>query len=257
MKKLFFLLLLGNVVFYLWVTNVQPKQGQDSRLQVDLSLEPIVLVGELEIKSVEKPVEKAEKVKAIAIAKEPPKQVVGAVEEITPAINNISKQEKKFARPFGKQLVCYQTSSVREKKVAIALQNSLKESAIQSEIIANKVTENAGYWVMYPVAQNMKEARANVKLLKGKGVKDFWLFRKGLRKGAISLGMFKEKQRAENVRAEWLAKGVELEIKPHKVNREQFLLKFRTDKLLKELGEITKMQPEAEIKINLSNKGCN
>lgn len=251
MKKLFFLLLLGNVVFYLWVTNVQPKQGQDSRLRVDQSLEPIVLVSELEIE----PVEKAEVVKVKA--KELPKQVERAVEEIAPVTHSIPKQEENIVSPFGKQLFCYQTNPVGEKAIAIALRNRLKESAIQSEIITNKMTENAGYWVMYPAAQNMKEARNNVNLLKDKGVKDFWLFRKGFRKGAISLGMFKKKQHAENVKAEWAAKGIELEIKPHKVDREQFLLKFRTNKPLKELVEITRIQSEGKIEINLSNKGCN
>ncbi len=252
MKKLFFLLLLGNVVFYLWATNIQPKQGQNSQLVVDPSLESIVLVSELKVESVEK----AEKI----IAKELPKQIKEVVEkpkEMKLVANDVSKQKEDAVPSFSTQPVCYQTSLIREKAIAEALQNSLKESEVQSEIIVNKMAENAGYWVMYPAAPNMKEARANVKLLKNQGVKDYWLFRKGLRKGAISLGMFKEQKRAEDVRAEWAAKGVELEIKPHKVNREQFLLRFRTDKQLKKLVEITKMQSDAEIKINLSNKSCN
>ena len=233
MKKLFFLLLLGNVVFYLWAANIQPKQEQDRRLMVDASLEPIVLLSEIEA-------EQQAKLDQTALAK-----------------NSAVKQEKAAVPAAVKKEACYYTTLIESKDKATGLQMVLKKSAIKSEVLAEKVTENLGYWVMYPAETDMKKARANVNLLKDKGVKDYWLFRRGARKGAISLGMFKEQKRAEKTQAEWAAKSVKLEIRPHTGNREKYKLKIRTDRSSKELFKVVNKHSKQGNEIKLEYKRCN
>ena len=233
MKKLFFLLLLGNVVFYLWATNIQPKQDKSRRLAVDSSLEPIVLVSELKVK----------------------KQV--KFEESSPEKSNVLKAPEKVNQPVVTSDTCFYTAHLNDRKTAVTLQSVLQKNAIRSEIVVEKVVENAGYWAMYPPAADMKQARANVRFLKDKGVKDYWLFRKGSRKGAISLGMFKEQRRAERIKKEWAKRGVELEIKPHLVRRDRFTLEIRTSRQLAELIKLANKSSEAVIEIKLEDNHCN
>lgn len=235
MKKLFFLLLLGNVIFYLWVNNVQPKPDQDQRLSVDPSLERIVLQSELEPEPEQKPKKEIE---------------ISSKVELT-------GKEAAAETPIIKTETCYYTSPIKEWESSVALQTALKNEAVRSEILSEKLFENVGYWVMYPAAADMKQARANVRTLKEMGVKDYWLFRKGARKGAISLGMFKEQQRAEKIKAEWLAKGIHLEIRPHRVSREAFKLRINTDKSRQQLLEVIMSHLEPEIEIKLEDKSCN
>ncbi len=55
------------------------------------------------------------------------------------------------------------------------------------------------FLVYYPAGETFQESKQNETMLKEKGISDLWLFRKGEMRGVISLGLFREKFRAEKL----------------------------------------------------------
>nr|WP_305907724.1 hypothetical protein [Methylomarinum sp. Ch1-1]MDP4520499.1 hypothetical protein [Methylomarinum sp. Ch1-1] len=70
----------------------------------------------------------------------------------------------------------------------------------------------SSYLVYYPAAETFAASRNNVSMLRNKGIKELWLFRKGEMKGAISLGLFTEKQRADNIVERLAGKGIKVNV---------------------------------------------
>lgn len=75
-----------------------------------------------------------------------------------------------------------------------------------------------GYQVYYPAPDTFEEALANVEMLKKRGITDLWLFRKGELKGEISLGLFKNNERAEKLESQLKSQGLDVNIKPRLKN---------------------------------------
>lgn len=71
----------------------------------------------------------------------------------------------------------------------------------------------SSYLVYYPAAETYAQSRKNVQLLKQKGITDYWLFRKGELKGAISLGLFVKKKGALLLQEKLVKAGLTAEIK--------------------------------------------
>ncbi|WP_173586135.1 SPOR domain-containing protein, partial [Methylogaea oryzae] len=65
-----------------------------------------------------------------------------------------------------------------------------------------------GYWVLSPAA-TVEAARANKRQLAEKGVADTVVVNEGEHALGVSLGYFKDKNRADKLRAEAQAKGIE------------------------------------------------
>ena len=107
------------------------------------------------------------------------------------------------------------------------------------------------YLVYYPPAETYAQSRDNVQLLKQKGVTDYWLFRKGKLKGAISLGLFVKKKGALSIQAKFVKAGLAVEIK------ERYQLKsllyaeiFSEDKAFKDTVIISDKQSVSECENN-------
>jgi hypothetical protein len=231
MKKLFFILLLGNVIFYLWANNIQPKPETSRRAILDPSLGSITLLSEEEKK------------------------------ELAPSING-TKPAKAFKPEISESLrvekgACFRTTILKNKETASIVKKVLSEHSVESEMVVNRVLVGRGFWVVFPAADDMRQAKANVRLLKSKGATNYWLFRKGEKKGAISLGMFKEKKSAEKAQNSWAKKGIKLEVKPHMVSEKQITLKIWSDIGQAQLQKIINDASKEEISLNREDKRCN
>ena len=99
-----------------------------------------------------------------------------------------------------------------------------KQTGIAPKLITpvrHEEREVTGYLVYYPAPVDFEQALANVAMLKRKGITDYWLFRKGDSKGEISLGLFRNKTRAEVLERQLSAKGLDVLIKPRYKNSSQ------------------------------------
>lgn len=86
-----------------------------------------------------------------------------------------------------------------------------------------EVEHSIGYWVYIPPLKNRAAVNATVKRLKKRGIKDFFVVQeKGRWLHAISLNVFKTKEKAEKYRAHLRAKG----IKDAVIGERQTRLKF-------------------------------
>ncbi len=109
---------------------------------------------------------------------------------------------------------CYRIGPVNDKKTLATLRNRLQRhlgSRGRSE--SRKVPVKVGYWVYLP-PQPIPQAEATVRELRKKGIKDIYLLREGDNRGAISLGLYKQKRFAERRRQQLAGKGIQAELGP-------------------------------------------
>ena len=111
-----------------------------------------------------------------------------------------------------KKPVCYQVGPFKNSNAVEAWSNlnTMKSETLESLKKDSRVVSS--YLVYYPAADNYQQGKENVVMLKEKGVKDLWLFRKGNLKGAVSLGLFVKESRAIALKDKLSNKGVTVDV---------------------------------------------
>jgi len=214
MKLAFYVLLLANIVFYLWETggNRPPSNVDRIELQLPESAEQIRLLKELPVIP--------KRVPAAAVETRPPESSTPEeTGELPPGVSLVTPSDSPSpaADPF-----CYvygpYGQAGKAQAVLDAHQAKLQEASVVT--MADVVAE--GYWVLFPKAENIYAARANRKMLMEKGVQDAWVFDKGEMAGAISLGVFNSRDKADLMQEQLRAKGIEVEVKPRLARSDAF-----------------------------------
>jgi hypothetical protein len=219
MKYLFFLLVLVNLVFFLWETGIgrSPKQKDNAQSS---SEERIVMVKELPKPSVAPALEETKPVTTppptmapTPAPTEPHSQPAAAPQENTaaaPAVPDNSAQS------------CYRLGPYDSPRKAQAALRSL--ASRQAQVVKSAIEAEKGFLVVYPAAESTETARANLKMLSERGLKDLWLIQGGENHNAISLAAVSDKSRAEQALERFHGLGIEAEIKPRLVTSEQWWL---------------------------------
>lgn len=101
---------------------------------------------------------------------------------------------------------------------------------ISNQIFQTEVATPSDFQVYYPAAKSSEQARNNKLMLIDKGLQDVWLISAGENKGGISLGVFKEKQRATVFKAQLAARGIQAEILQRKRTQTQWFVSVMLDK---------------------------
>ncbi len=122
---------------------------------------------------------------------------------------------------------CYRvgpwTSRSSIKKVANGLFRKGYTSDSQSKLVDLKT----GYMVYLPAAASYADSRKNLRNLRDKGLKDVWIFKKGEERGTISLGRFKERERAISMKKQLQSISVNARIKATYAKKKGYFLTFR------------------------------
>ena len=87
-----------------------------------------------------------------------------------------------------------------------------------------------GFWVLYRPArppESFEASKANLEMLKSRGITDTWLFTAGDLRGSISLGLFKSEARAIGISKILNAKGLNSVVQPWMTEIEQYRLQVR------------------------------
>lgn len=84
----------------------------------------------------------------------------------------------------------------------------------------------ADYQVYYPAAKEPEQSRINKMMLQAKGVVDIWMVPEGDLKGALSLGVFVEKNRAQSFREQLAARGIRAEVRQRSKTRQALFVRF-------------------------------
>ncbi|BCX89945.1 hypothetical protein MIN45_P2319 [Methylomarinovum tepidoasis] len=202
-RRLTYILLVANLLFFLWATygrNAAPWQ----RVVSGVSLERIILVDEVTRAS--RQIAEAESA-AEAPATAPRTQGVNAE-----------------SRPPVRKSQCHRLGPLNGRKAAVRLLTQFLQLGLAARVAEEEAEEVTGYWLMYPPAADLATARRNLARLRQLGWKDLWLFERGRWRGAISLGLYAQRSRAEAMAAQLHAQGVEVEILPRQVRGRRFWL---------------------------------
>jgi hypothetical protein len=93
------------------------------------------------------------------------------------------------------------------------------------------------FQVFYPPAKNPEQSRINKLMLNAKGLQDIWLIPAGENKGGYSLGVFNDKQRANNFKNQMTQIGIQAEIKQREKTKMQWFARVLLEKAqLQQLG---------------------
>jgi cell division protein FtsN len=103
----------------------------------------------------------------------------------------------------------------------------LRALGLKPEIQSERRNEQAGFWVLIPPQQTRQDAIKIAKRLERSGVNDLWRFTSGDLAHAISLGLFRDEERAEVRRSEIKALGFESIIQPRYRESTRYWLSFQ------------------------------
>lgn len=211
MKYLVYLLVLGNVVFFLWETGFREGRNSDDSYQelaMPSGLERIALLSEA--------AGNAGSAAPVAVAEAGPAVQVPLTETPPPA----------ETRPPEKPVDCFAIGPSQTKEEAEGFLELLKSHAPKAAVETRLGDVPDRWWVLFPKAVSPEAGRDNRRMLAEKGVVDTWLFDKGPLQGAISLGLFKTKEEAEAARKSFMDKNIMAEVVPRMVRGKVYWLKI-------------------------------
>ena len=136
----------------------------------------------------------------------------------------------------------------------VALNVWRKLNKIDAGFVSRFTKENnvvSSYLVYFPAAETYAQSTKNVQRLKQKGITDYWLFRRGELKGAISLGLFVKKSSALSLQEKLVKAGFTVEIKERYKKEQSLFAEILTkDKALKDNVVISDEQSISECEKN-------
>ena len=223
MKRLFLLLCLINVIFLLWQFHIGRLNPHPKKTIAPSS---ILLVSEYERANrgaeidriIEQNIQhwKAAEIRWILadlkneqwqmkpVSVPTVKKIVKPEEPKTPI-----KPEKPVVQTVEKK--CFEVGPFVDE---LSIKKWLEQVAlVREKIIQKEVSVPNDYQVYYPAAKTEEDSRINKMLLTAKGVQEIWQIPSGELKGAYSLGVFKEKQRALVLMSQLAEKGIQAKIK--------------------------------------------
>jgi hypothetical protein len=128
------------------------------------------------------------------------------------------------------KMSCYEAGPFNNETELMQWLNSKALKNLETIYQENEVP--ADYQVYFPAAKNSEQLRINKMMLNAKGIADMWMVPSGADKGALSLGVFADHQRANAFRNELLEKGIKAEVKQRFKPVQQYYAKVKLDKYL-------------------------
>lgn len=148
---------------------------------------------------------------------------------------------------------CYKLGPFPNLEMPRAIVDGLDPQPLWYEIDSSSVEVQSGFWVLYPPGESLEDSKVNLEMLRSRGLKDVWLFKDGELRGAISLGLFNAKGRAEKLLRSLKKRSIEAELRPWISQTQQYWLrvlwKDKRSLLEKPLDKFTEEIEELQITI--------
>ncbi len=120
---------------------------------------------------------------------------------------------------------CYKIGPFPDAEMMQAGTAAFSTAAGSVEIVSNKRKIPSGYVVLYPASETFEQSLDNYRMLKKQGYSDLWLFRKTAWRGAVSMGIYRNENRARRIAQRLLDKGMHVQVKPIYKNAPQYFLR--------------------------------
>ncbi len=234
-KKLFLILLAANFIVFSWEVGPGRKSPIPNREEVEV--DRLVLLTELADPPKKRPTQPGvatPDMESESAAGGGPKtsEAEWSQEESAQVAHSRSSLEflpQTVATETGSQEIsvsCYLIGPFSRENDAKNFLARFRESGMGGKIESVVLQASPGYWLMIPPLSSREEAQAMLEHLESQGIEDVWLFDKGPRKGAISLGMYSTKSRAEKVAAKYRLQGVDVKVMPKNDSHKEFWIRF-------------------------------
>lgn len=244
MKYAFYSLILANVVFFLWESSILGRGVSSASSYQELRLPHVVEQIALLSERTGLPEKAPDLVLAeVSTTEAKPEQIKGT----TSIVESESAQKSEVPTDTPSTLStravesgCFQWGPITDETRAREVLNLVKPESDQASLIKKPSDLTDGWWVLFPKAHDLDTAKANRKMLLEKGVTDLWLFDKGALQGAISLGLFKTRNRAEQAQKTFTEQGIITEVVPRQVRNEAYWVRIPWTRPASDLDEILK-----------------
>ncbi len=216
MRLLFVLVVLANVVLFVWETRVRHPDTDTAHKTLSLpgTIEPIHLLNEN--KSYGKAALPSAANAVVATDTKPP----------APPAVNYRNALPDAAVSLNRVAGCFEAGPFTTQAQASELRELLATHARGISLTTRTASQNDSWWVLIPKAENMEAARARRQMLQERGIKDFWLFNKGELQGAISLGLHETREKAEAAQRQFLDQGIVSELVPRSTRSDTYWLRI-------------------------------
>lgn len=220
MKIVFFLVVLANLMLFLWESNRNVNLPVDKQYAVVSpdEREMIVLESELPKDQNDEAIKDGEsQTGSVSLANSG--SVVG---KPLPASNKLDPgQESSNTQTTAKTsdtlnlfVTCYKVGPFADENRLDSWNKQATADDLETKPLTIEEKALSVFLVYYPAAKNPEQTTANMQMLKSKGLADVWLVDRGEEKGMISLGIFSREERALMLKNQLRAKGIHAEIKP-------------------------------------------
>ncbi|MDE2598773.1 MAG: SPOR domain-containing protein [Rhodocyclaceae bacterium] len=207
LRLIFFALLLANVAFFAWQKNAGPAEGHEPlRLQQEIEPDKLRLI----LPEKPEPAPEAKKPEPASAESKTPEPAVQPAEPAKPesAKAEAAKSEAPKSAEVSPTLLCKSFAGFTPES-AKAAQAAINSSAPATKVALISSKDSTSYWVHIPAQSSKAGAEKKVAELKQMGVDDsFIIADEGPNKWAVSLGLFKSKDMADNYLQRLIKQGV-------------------------------------------------
>ncbi|MGR9088400.1 MAG: SPOR domain-containing protein [Gammaproteobacteria bacterium] len=210
MKLIVFLVALANVAFFMWEQHQRSGQHvENSDLPAYADRERIILLGE------------QSRMQSGAAAQDSPghaeyrnPNIESDALSISKAKSN-SEEDHKAGQPGADDgPVCFEAGPFSGPDGVDVWQKQLAAMAAEVTPFEKEMQTARDYLVYYPVVDAHEQPLENLQTLRRQGYSDAWILSQGDQKGKISLGVFKQEERAQNLASQLRDKGIDAGVVP-------------------------------------------
>ena len=234
MKWLFSILLIANLGLFIWL---YPQQDEVSRLaMVPADVGQLPLVGEPaklpeldtdRIADDESSAEAPSQGPAVDASEQdliPPMLVTSDLVDDQETAQATAQVSEPDPQP---EPVCGTLGAFEKRSQAELVSVRLLAVGAKTDITAETANNQAGYWVLIPSQENRAAAVTIAKRLEEAGVTDLWRFTSGELAHAISLGLFRDRERAQARSDKINEMGFVSEVRPRYREQTRYWLNYR------------------------------
>ncbi len=225
MKALFFLVCLLNVLFFFWKLHFGALTPS---VELSSNLPKLILVSEGRI------AKRGTEISAYLdseIAELQAKQLTDTLQRLNPPNANPTldvgaqiDRRTTAVRQQASVTQCYEAGPFSDQDALRLWAGRLAITEFKS-IYKSKIA-SSDFQVYYPAARDAEQTRINKLMLKAKGFSDVWPITDGESKGALSLGVFNDRQRATRYKSQLANQGVMAEIRQRDKLRDELFIRF-------------------------------
>ena len=151
---------------------------------------------------------------------------------------------------------CGAIGPILDRQKAQEVLDDLKKLQFAPKLEESSEKQQIGYWVVIPHLEDGDKAQAMIEKLAQAGVRDIWHFRGGELENVISLGVFSQKENAENFSREVLAKGFKTEMQPRFLNKKRYMVKFNVTRPKNVTGIMWRMVEKKYSRMPFIEQSC-